>query len=445
MRNTRFAALLGAGLMAVTAQFAGAGAASAAHAAPAAADIREQLERIPGMTVVSVGEKEGFPYYTLTFAQPVDHSRPWEGSFTQRLTLWHKAADKPTVFYTGGYTLATSTTQLTKVIDANQVSIEHRYFGQSRPAGAAGDDWSKLTVWQEASDEHRLTQALRGIERGRWLGTGVSKGGMTATYHERFYPGDLDAVVAFVAPNDANNRDDSGYERFFTTVGTPECRAALNAAQREMLVRRDALLPKFEADAKTNGDTFEETLGTTGRAYEFAVLDQVWNFWQSGTIDNCPTVPDAKTAGDDELYDWSKKHGFSVYQDESLGTNGSGPYYRQAATQLGWADLKFKHLRDVRRYPDIYQPNSVLPAAMRGSYDNAAIAGVDRWVQTRGERMMFIYGENDPWSAEKFSPSRHDSYRYVVPGSNHAAQLAKLPAGEQAQAVETIKRWADVK
>lgn len=448
MRNKGIAALACAGIMAGAAVLGGAMPAAARTGdgrAAAAPDIREQLEKIPGMKVVSVVDREGYPFYTLTYAQPVDHDHPRAGTFTQRATLWHKATDKPTVLYTGGYTLASNTTALTKLIDANQVSVEHRYFEQSRPSGAAGSDWSKLTVQQEAADEHRLTQALRGIEKGKWLGTGASKGGMTATYHERFYPGDLDAVVAFVAPNDADNRDDSGYERFFRTVGTAECRTALNAVQREMLVRRDALIPKFEADAKASGDTFEETLGTTDRAYEFAVLDQVWNFWQSGSIDNCPTVPDAKKATDDELYAWSKDHGFSVYQDETLGTNGTGPYYRQAATQLGWADLKFKHLKDVRHYPDIYQPNSVLPEAMRGSYNNRTIADVDRWVKTRGQRMMFIYGENDPWSAEKFTPSHRDSYRYEAPGSNHGASIAKLPAAEQAEAIATIKRWADVK
>ncbi|WP_306338413.1 S28 family serine protease [Streptomyces sp. KL118A] len=447
-RNKGISALVCAGVIAGAAVLGGAAPAAARATAgqdAAASDVRDRLARIPGMTVVSVAEKEGHPLYTLTYEQPVDHRRPHGATFTQRATLWHKSTDKPTVLYTGGYTLAGGTTALTKLIDANQVSVEHRYFAESRPKGAAGDDWSKMTVEQEAADEHRLTRALRTIEKGKWLGTGASKGGMTATYHERFYPEDLDAVVAFVAPDDANNRDDSGYERFFKTVGTKECRAALNAVQREMLVRRDTLLPRFEKEAAAEGYTFDETLGSTDRAYEFAALDQVWNFWQSGAEADCATVPDAKRTGDDELWKWSKEHGFSVYRDQELGTNGTGPYYRQAATQLGWADLKFKHLDGVRHHPDIYQPNSVLPAAMRGTYDNSTIADVDRWVRKHGQRMMFVYGENDPWSAEKFTPSRHDSYRYVVPGANHGASIAGLPAAEQKKAIATIKRWADVK
>ncbi|MGW0547432.1 S28 family serine protease [Streptomyces altiplanensis] len=446
MRTKVLPSLLCAGLMAATGLLAGSPAvaaqparAAATTSAAASADIREKLEEIPGLTVVSVTDKGGFPLYTLTLTQPVDHRDPGSGTFQQRLTLWHKSETAPVVHYTGGYGLSSGTREITTLLGANQVSVEHRYFNTSRPA--AGVDWDDLNVWQQASDEHAIVQALKSLYQAKWIGTGASKGGMTQVYHERFYPGDLDAVVAYVAPNDADNRDDSVYEKFFQTVGTPECRAALNAVQREMLVRRDAMLPRFEATSKEQGLTFEY-LGSADRAFEFSVLDQVWNFWQSGTHTDCPAVPDARKATDDELYTWSLDHGLSIYSDQGNGAEGSGPYYRQAAAQLGWADLKFKHLRDVLAYPDIYQPNSVLPADMRTSYNGRTIKDVDRWVSTRGERMMFVYGQNDPWSAERFKPGKHDSHLYVAPDTNHGALISKLTPAERARAEATVKRWA---
>ncbi|MBO1330633.1 S28 family serine protease [Streptomyces sp. VRA16 Mangrove soil] len=432
-------AALTAGALAATAAPAGAATASAQ------ASFEDQLRALPGITVTGVSDKEGFPLYALTITQPIDHTDPRSGTFQQRFTIWQKSTAKPVVVYTGGYGLSSSTREPTTILDANQLSVEHRFFGPSVPAG--GTPWAKMTVQQEAADEHAIVQAVRPLyeKSSKWLATGGSKGGMTATYHYRFYPRDYDGVVAYVAPNDANNNDDSTYERFFRTVGTAECRDALAAVQREMLVRRDALLPKFEQTAKDEGYTFTRTLGTTDRAYEFAVLDQVWNFWQSGSVDDCPTVPDARTVSDDELYQWSLDHGLSVYEDSSLGANGSGPYYRQAAAQLGWADLKFKNLKGVRHYPDIYQPNSVLPADMRTTYDGTVIKGVDKWVRTESQRMLFVYGQNDPWSAEQFTPSRHDSYKYVVPKSNHGARISALPTDEKDAATATIKRWAGVR
>ncbi|MBC9713341.1 aminopeptidase [Streptomyces sp. TRM66268-LWL] len=401
-------------------------------------DIGDRLAALPGVKIVSVADKGGFPLYALTFTQPVDHRDPAKGTFEQRLTLWHKSTAAPVVFYTGGYALSSSTREITTLLDANQISVEHRFFGSSRPEQV---DWKDLTIWQEATDEHRIVETLRTLYQAKWLGTGASKGGMTQVYHERFYPADLDAVVAYVAPNDAVNQDDHVYEEFFRTVGTPECRAALNAVQREMLVRREALLPRFEAAAAAKGYTFAN-LGGADRAYEFAVLDQVWNFWQSGKPENCATIPDPAAATDEELYTWVSANGLSIYADQRQGPAANGPYYHQAATQLGWADLKFRHLRDVRRYPDLYQPNSVLPEEMRGRHQALPMLDISTWVATRGRQMMFLYGQNDPWSAEKFTPSTFDSHLYVAPDTNHSTLLPKLTAEDRAAAEATIRRWA---
>ncbi|MEW2391443.1 S28 family serine protease [Streptomyces venezuelae] len=457
--DKRMFGLLCAGVLAGSAVFAGSAPAAAqvadapraagtARAHAGAEDIRDRLESIPGMKVVRATEQQGRPLYELTYAQPVDHRNPAAGTFDQHLILWHKATDKPTVFFTPGYSLPSDLSDpsydhpLTQILDANQISVEHRYFGDSRPS--AGEDWSKLTVQQEAADEHRITRALRGIEKGKWIGTGSSKGGAVATYHERFYPDDLDGVVAVVAPNDTPKQGDRGYERFFKTVGTAECRDAVNAVQREMLVRRDALLPAFEAQAKAEGITFD-VLGSADRAYEYAVLDQVWGFWMNGTTADCATVPDAKKATDDELYSWSKEHGLYIFGDGEAAPGGGAAFNRQAATQLGWPALRNEHLDGLLRHPGLKQPNSLLPAAVQGSYDGRTATDVDRWVRTKGERMLFLYAGNDPWSAEQFTPSGHDSHRYVAPGANHWQAFEKLPPEQLAEAVGTIKRWANVK
>jgi hypothetical protein len=448
VRTKVLPALFCAGIIATTSVLAGSAASAASSGASATSEaaqdatLREKLEKVPGLRIVSETQKEGRPFFTLMLRQPVDHDKPWRGSFEQQFTLWHKAETAPMVHYTGGYTLSSGTREITTLLGANQISVEHRFFGKSVPEGKT--DWSKLTIQQEAADEHNIVQAMKRIYPAKWLGTGASKGGMTQTYHERFYPDDLDAVVAYVAPNDADNRDDRVYDNFFKTVGTPECRIALDAVQREMLVRRKALLPMFEATSKAQGLTFKQ-LGTTDRAYEFSVLDQVWNFWQSGTYTDCPTVPDAKKATDKELYDWSLGHGLSIYSDADAGPGGTGPYYRQAAAQLGWADLKFAHLRDVRNYPDIYQPNSLLPADMRTRYSGWDAKDVDRWVNRKGRQMMFVYGQNDPWSAERYRPSKRDSHLYVAPNSNHGALISKLVPEQRAEAEATVKRWAGVK
>jgi len=417
---------------------------SPATAARAAADpLLEQLAAIPGLTVVSETQGTGYRFFVLAYRQPADHRHPAQGTFEQRLTLLHRSSTAPVVLSTSGYGLAASPrpsqTEPTALLTANQVSVEHRFFTPSRPAPA---DWSDLTIWQEATDEHRIVSAFKSIYSGRWIQTGASKGGMTSVYHRRFYPRDIDGVVAYVAPDDVINPADGAYDRFFDTVGTASCRTALDNVQKEALRRRDRLVARFAADAAAQGWTFTRTLGTADRAFEMAVLDTVWAFWQYQTEANCAEVP-ATTATDEQLYAWiDVVAGWSFYTDQGL--EYYWPYFYQAATQLGWPTPRFEHLRGLRRYPGLYTANSSLPAELRRSHNPVPMVDVDLWVRTAAERMLFIYGQNDPWGAEHFTPSRRDSARFVAPGANHGANIAKLAPDDSAAAKAMLRRWAGV-
>lgn len=406
-------------------------------------DLLDKLTAIPGLTVVSESQPAGYRFFVLAYTQPADHRNPRKGTFQQRLTLLHRSAEAPVVLYTGGYGLpvnpTASRTEPTRLLDGNQVSVEHRFFRSSRPQPA---DWDDLTIWQEATDEHRIVQALKTIYSGKWIQTGASKGGMTSVYHRRFYPGDVDGVVAYVAPNDRLNPLDHEYDRFFSVVGSESCRTALENVQREALKRRDRMVRLLESDAERNGYTFSRTLGSADRSFELTILDTAWAFWQYFTAADCSAVP-APTATDEELYAWiDNVVFFGFYTDQGL--EFYLPYYYQAATQLGWPDLAFRHLRGLTRYRGLYQPNAVLPVELRSRHDAWPMLDVDHWVRTRSERMMFVYGENDPWSAERFTPSRGDSHLYVAPGANHGANISLLSEADRAAATATLRRWAEV-
>jgi hypothetical protein len=402
-----------------------------------------RLKAIPGLSVVSETQPTGYRFFNLSLTQPVDHRDPRRGTYQQRLTLLHRSDDAPVVLFTGGYGLAVnptaSRTEPTRLLDGNQVSVEHRFFRSSRPDPA---NWSKLDIWQEASDEHRIVQALKTVYSGKWIQTGASKGGMTSVYHRRFYPGDVDGVVAYVAPNDRVNPSDGAYDTFFANVGDAACRTSLENVQKEALKRRKRLVPKLEAAAALNEQTFTRTLGTADRSFEMTVLDTVWAFWQYSSVADCATVPPA-TASDDEIYNWiDSVAGFLFYTDQ--GMEYYAPYYYQAANQLGWPELKFRHLRGLTRYPGLYQPNSVLPAELRSGHNPLPMLDVDHWVRGQSSTMMFVYGANDPWSAERFTPSRKDSHLYVAPGANHGASIAGLTETDRQAATATLRRWAGV-
>ncbi|WJV48585.1 S28 family serine protease [Streptomyces flavofungini] len=420
-------------------------ATDAGQGAPAARkDIKDRLLAIKGMSLIEEKPYDGYRFFVLNYTQPVDHRRPSKGTFQQRITVLHKDTARPTVFSTSGYGLNTnpSRAEPTRVIDGNQVSMEYRFFTPSRPAPA---DWSKLNIWQAATDQHRIFKALKPIYGKKWLSTGASKGGMTATYFERFYPRDMDGVVAYVAPNDVNNREDSAYDRFFDTVGTKECRSKIEAVQHESLVRR-APMKKLYADfAAANNHTFK-TIGGIDKAFEAVVLDVNWGFWQyQQSATACADVPVAKTASDATLFGWiDEVGGWASYTDQGL--EYYTPYYYQAGTQLGSPDIKQPWLKGLSRYG--YQPpRNFVPREIPMKFQKNAMKDIDRWVRHHSHRMLFVYGENDPWGAEPFKPARgakHDSYVMTAPGANHGANVAGLAAADKAKATERILAWAGV-
>ncbi len=430
----------------VTAMTAGlAGIVGAAPVQAADGDILAQLKAVPGLTVVSESATPpaGYRFFMLSYTQPVDHRRPKAGKFEQRFQLLHKSADRPMVLHTSGYNVRTTAfrSEPTQLVDGNQISTEQRFFLPSRPENA---DWDDLNIWQAATDHHRLVQALKPVYSKKWISTGASKGGMTSVYHRRFYPRDVDGVVAYVAPNDPINDEDRAYDKFFDTVGTDAaCRQALDDLQREALKRRPEIVARYEAWAKAEGRTFDQVLGSADKAFEMTVLDTVWAFWQFLKQADCVTVP-ARTASTDEIYKFiDDVAGWAFYTDQ--GVLPYAPYYYQAATQLGWPALKFDHLRGLTRYPaSFYQANSNLPPELRSRHQAWPMIDVDFWVRTQSSQMLFVYGANDPWGAEPFHPSRKDSYRYTAPGANHGANIAQLVPGERTAATAALQRWANV-
>ncbi|AXB48499.1 S28 family serine protease [Amycolatopsis albispora] len=432
----RFGAAVAALLMAVVV---------AAPPARAAEDIADALRRIPGLTVVAEAPApEGFRFFKLTFTQPADHRQPGAGTFEQRLTLLHRDVRAPMVMYTSGYNVSENPnrSEPTQLVDGNQLSMEYRYFTPSRPEPP---DWDRqLTIWQAATDQHRVAVAFKGMYGARWLATGGSKGGMTATYFRRFYPSDVQGTVAYVAPNDVIDRHDV-YDRFLSTVGDdPACREALRANQRESLKRRDELGALASAEAAEKGYTFD-IVGSQDRAMEIAIIDSYFTFWQYQKQSDCASVPgpSASTAEIFEFY--VKVESLNTYADQELARYV--PYYYQAAVQLGMPASYERHLADLLRYPGSNVAATYVPDSVRlPRFDHLAMPDVDLWVRTRGSQLLFVDGENDPWSAEPFRLGfgSRDSYRYVVPGGNHGAKIAQLPPSEAAAATATVRRWAGV-
>jgi hypothetical protein len=433
------AALLTLGLV-------GTGATAHASPKPADDDIATQLKAIRGVTLTVDKVLPELPdehYYELTFRQPVDHRHPNKGTFEQRIRILHKSVNRPVVLFATGYDLYTPPayrSEPTKILDADQVAVEQRFFTPSRPEPT---DWSKLNIWQAATDHHMIVQALKKIYKGKWISTGGSKGGMTSVYHHRFYPHDVDGTVAYVAPNNPTVWDNKPYDRFFDTVGNAECRAKLNGLQQEALNRREEFKKLIAAQLAAAGQHFT-TIGSIDRDFEATVIDFRWGWWQYNLAAECANIPD-RTASTQTLFDYIDANDpFLSDTDESLAE--FVPYFYQAATQLGEPDPSTSYLKGLHYPQGLDTSRNFIPTDIRvPKFDYQTMPDIDQWVKSKGSHLMFLYGGNDPWGVKPFrlGPGTKDSYWYSVAGQRHSGSLISvLPAAQKDQAVGALLRWA---
>ncbi|GAB3934667.1 S28 family serine protease [Kribbella albertanoniae] len=412
--------------------------ATPAAAADSVAAVRARLETIAGLRIESGRLMNGRPFFVLWYSQPTDHHAQSGERFEQRITLWHRGFDRPMVLATSGYggAVGAYAAEPTSLVSGNQLDIEQRFFEKSTPASK---DWTKLDIWQAATDHHRIVQAFKTLYGGKWLSTGASKGGMTSVYHRRFYPADVDATIAYVAPQDTVNEDDV-YVDFVQQAGTdPACNEALRMMQRNALYHRQAMVAKVAA----LGDKYDLGYGSADRVLEAAVLETPFQFWQYRTQANCAQVP-GRTATPQQLFTFIDGIvGWSTYADDGIAPYLA--YYYQSVAQLNWPDgvTGTTWLKGLLHYPEASSAKATVPDAIEPKHDPRAMLDVDNWMKTAAERILFVYGENDPWSAEPFigGPGTKDCHWYVVPGGNHGANLAGLPAAERAAATAVVKGW----
>jgi len=399
-------------------------------------DVLDRIRAVAG--VLSVVESDstipGTRFFRVEFAQPVDHANPAGPMFRQRLTILHRDVSAPTVLEINGYYVSPDSVQyeLTALLQANQIHVEHRYFIPSRPDPV---DWQFLNIAEGAADDHEIVQAFKTIYGAKWVSTGASKGGMASVYFRYFYPGDVDATVPYVAPS-SHGTMDPRYVGFVAGLGSAKCRKKLVAFQRRALKKRAKL-------ARYMGDGPYDILGKD-RALEFAILEMPFVLWQYNDASLCDAIPGAG-ATSRQIYDFLDRIVFvQSYGDEAL--TAFEPYYYQSATQLGGPAVGELGLEDLLRYPGEDGPEILPPQDVPKTFDPTVMPLIEQFVLDDAERVLFIYGANDPWSTNAFSVNAdNDSYRLFVTGraGNHQSQILDLADSDRSFALGKIGEWLD--
>lgn len=246
----------------------------------ASGELKEKLATLKGISRIETLASDHYAEkYVVRIDQPLDPKHPEVGSFTQRVIIGHVGFDRPTILVTEGYGAAYALNpkyqeELSKLLNANLVFVEYRYFLESTPEPL---NWDYLTAENSAYDLHHVTTTFKQIYPQKWISTGISKGGQTTTLYRAFFPDDVDFSVPYVAPLN-RGVEDGRHEPFLRQVGTQAQRDSIENFQREILKRKADLLPLLEAFCKEKKLTFRIS---PAEVLDYCVLEYPFALWQS--------------------------------------------------------------------------------------------------------------------------------------------------------------------
>ncbi|MFB6340194.1 S28 family serine protease [Saccharicrinis sp. FJH62] len=378
--------------------------------------------------------------YELHIKQFLDHEHPEKGVFYQRAFLSHKGFDKPMVMYISGYSQrSVYVSEVTQLLDANQLSVEHRFFGESLPDSM---DYKYLTIEQATADLHHINELMKQIYKGKWVSTGISKGGATVIFYKYFFPDDVDAAIPYVAPINTELEEKSLYT-FLDTVGTDQCRENIFLFQKRMFHHRSEILPLLEMYSEGAGLKFNY-LGLEG-AFEYAVLEYPFAFWQYGSP--CDEIPADTCSLLSAVKYFIKVSNIRLFSDSDI--DYFLPHYYQSATQLGYYGYRTERFKeDLKVLPVYPHPNAaIVPQNIPVKFDGSVLKAVHSWAKTKGNRLMYVYGSSDTWTGSAIQPSdKVDAVWFFMKGKNHgSARYKEMTPEEKEKYRSTLERWLGFK
>ena len=410
-------------------------------------EFMKNLCALPGVSEVKKLETTRFPEkYVLKIRQNLDTDNAEAGTFNQRVIVGYVGEDRPTVIVTEGYNADYAMSpsyieELSDLFDANMVFCEYRYFGESMPKPT---DWNFLTVENSLGDLHNVNTTFRKLFKGKWISTGISKGGQTTMFYRTYYPNDVDVSVSYVAPLN-KSVEDGRHEPFLSDeVGTKKERKAVHNAQLEMFKRKSSLVEMLEKKVKADGLNFNQPLD---EIFDYELMEYPFAFWQWGTpVSEIPSSKDSDEVWFEHLMKVSGPDYFSV-PGRYLSFN------MQALRELGYygyeIDQDFKKYCSISSTKD-YLRRLMIPESMgewrNVSFDPTLYNKTVEYLKNNDPKHIFIYGEIDPWTASGVAgwldcSGKQNMRVYVQPRGSHKARIGNMPEDMKAEIMERLNGW----
>lgn len=403
--------------------------------------LKQRLQSLKQVVdVTEVKDEAGFESrYILKFTQPLDHKDPSKGTFTQRVIVMNHGTNRPTLLVTEGYGAGYAAgphynNELSTYFNTNIVFVEHRFFQESTPQPC---DWQYLRDVDAMADLHEVVSALKTIYAGKWISTGISKGGETCMEFRSYYPDDVDISVPYVGPV-CYGVIDGRHEPFLRQVGTAADRKTIENYQLAVLKKKAELMPDFKKYCDEKGLKFYIPVEDV---FDYCVLEYSFSVWQWGK--KITSIPEA-TASNEVLL----KELIDVVGPNYFSTTGDLSFFAQAYRELGYYgyDLKpFKPYLSIKSAKH-YVRDVMLPPELRGiKFDKTVSKHITKYLKANDPKMICIYGEIDPWTAagvtwlKKYK--KNNLKVYIKPNGSHSTRISNMPKEQADEILATLSTW----
>lgn len=387
-------------------------------------DLLAKIQSLEGVEAIEITPEYDYPRaFQIDITQPVDHNNPEGAKFTQRIYLSHVDESMPMVFAPSGYTTSTKSGQeIAGILSTNCLNVTHRYFTDAKPSPL---DWQYLTIEQAAADHHRIVELFKKIYTDKWISSGVSKSGQAVLFHRKYYPDDVDATIAYVAPFVFGPKD-MAFANYIEAIGESGCYTRLTELQRNILQNRTEAIQLVDQYILADNQSYSLDHGLI---LELAVMDYPFTFWQYYDY-SCTDIPDAGNTLEEmfnHLTSVVPLYGFS---------NGSishyEPYVYQTLTETGAPGYKTDYLSDLLQKVDPNDPGNpnfelLGPQGVSYTFNQSTLNDIYSWLQTQGNNIIYIYGTDDPWTAGAIElTGATNAIKILQSGENHRIKIADL-------------------
>ena len=377
--------------------------------------------------------------YELWFEQPIDYKDSTKGTFRQRVFLGFENPEQPVIVELNGYGIGSEKAgELATHYNANQISIEHRFFNDSRPKEI---DWNTLTLENAAEDQASIINAIKKAlyPNSKFISTGISKGCQTVMAHRFYFPKNVDACVCYVGPLNFAREDGRIFE-FLKNVGTAEERAKIKNFQDLSFENRDALLEILKNKATEQGMSWEFGIE---KALDYSILEYPFAYWQWGTSsDSIPMVSSSVETIYNHLFEVV---GYGFFEESSV--EKLQPYFWAALTEQGIYGYETMPFKKYLNTDEMYTFDWAFPEGISKPFDPIPMERIKSFLDSKAEKMIFIYGEYDAWSATAVDldedAERRDLYKFVNPKGDHKTRIKSFDLTTQNEIFEIIDGWLE--